>query len=304
MNIRGALPTREIERLVADFPGRIGFFIEDLTSGGSYEHAADERFPVASIFKVPIMIELFRQVEQGELSLDERRRLRGDISTHNCGVLHKMQGEPELTLRDYCELMIGVSDDMAADLLLQVVGLPRVNQTMTGLGFVNTRVCMPIGRWHYLMVGLVEEAINRQNDLVRAERARAGQIDFDSLPFQESLENNVSTPREMATIFERIYRGKLIGESASAQMLEMLKGCRHRNMIPRHLTPETAVAHKVGQSNRIRGDAGIVFLPTGPLVIAGLSLAIERGDQRPGREAIAEVSRLVVQAVCPQSTAD
>ena len=112
------LPTAACDQIAADFRGRIGFYIEDLTTGITHEYNADQRFPTASVCKVPVMIELFHQAETGNLSLDDRHRLHGDISTHGSGMLKLMEDEPELTLRDYCRLMISISDNMATDFLL------------------------------------------------------------------------------------------------------------------------------------------------------------------------------------------
>ena len=68
------LPREAIDRLAAGFDGRFGFYIEDLQSGVCHAGRADERFPTASVCKITVLIELFRQVEKGELALDERRR--------------------------------------------------------------------------------------------------------------------------------------------------------------------------------------------------------------------------------------
>ena len=142
-------PTEKPDRITADFHGRIGFYIEDLTSGITHQHNETQRFPTASVCKIPVMIELFRQVEEGRLSLDERRRLQGDISTHGSGLLSLVENEPELTLRDYCRLMVSVSDNMATDFLMGVVGLESINAMLDTLGFPNTRTSVTLGRYHY-----------------------------------------------------------------------------------------------------------------------------------------------------------
>jgi len=292
-------PKKEMDRIAGDFPGRIGVYIEDLSTGTTHQHDADRRFPTASICKVPVMIELFRQTEEGHLSLDERRRLMGDISTHGTGMLKLIQDEPELTLRDYCRLMISVSDNMATDLLIETVGLDAINATMDELGFGDTRVTMTLGRWHYMMVGLADEPCNRANDQVYLDRARTKGPDPESLSFQDSRDNNVTTAREMGIILSQLHKGQIVSPCASAAMIDMLKGCQDRRMIPRDLSPEISVAHKIGSSGRIKGDVGIAYLPTGPLVISALALADEptgRGD-----EAIAQISRLPVKALSPES---
>ncbi|MAG37035.1 MAG: hypothetical protein CL878_12435 [Dehalococcoidia bacterium] len=295
-------PAEALDRIAAQFPGRLGLYIEDLATGANHEYGAGHRLPTASICKIPVMIELFRQAEAGLLSLSERRRLSGDISTHGTGLLALLEDEPELTLYDYCRLMIGVSDNMATDLLLDVVGVSSVNTTLDALGFVNTRTSMTMGRCHYLMAGMVDQPCTRQNDEILLEHIRAGRIDPSSLPFQDGPQNNVTAPREMGAILGQLYRGQIVSAPASAAMISLLKGCQHRAMIPRHIAPDVAIAHKHGSSSRIKGDVGIVFLPTGPLIIAALALASRGADGNAGADAIAEISRLTVAALSPEST--
>ena len=292
-------PTAVYDQIATDFRGGIGFYIEDLTTGITHEHNADQRFPTASICKVPVMIELFRQVEVGILSLDERYRLQANISTHGSGTLKLMEDAPELTLRDYCRLMIGISDNMATDFLLKVVGLESVNVTLDALGFPNTRTSVTLGRYHYRMFGMDDVPCNRENDVLQQKRVETHGTDFNSLSFQNSLENNVATPRDMGSILKQLHAGQVVSPQASATMIEMLKLCNDRRMIPRDLKPDIPIAHKIGSSGRIKGDVGLVFLPTGPLVVSVFALANDDGVR--GDEAIAGISRLAVEAFSPES---
>ncbi len=292
-------PTAVCDQIAVDFRGRIGFYIEDLTTGITHEYNADQRFPTASVCKIPVMIELFRQVEIGSLSLDERYRLQGNISTHGSGTLKLMEDAPELTLRDYCRLMIGISDNMATDFLLRVVGLESVNTTLDAMGFPNTRTSVTLGRYHYRMFGMDDVPCNRENDVLQHKRAQTQGVDFNSISFQDSLENNVATPRDMGSILKQLHAGQIVSPQASTTMIEMLKLCNDRRMIARDLKPDIPIGHKIGSSGRIKGDVGLIFLLTGPLVVSAFALA--NGDGIRGDEAIAEITRLAVGAFSPES---
>ena len=298
-NEQSKFDTSKLDRIAADFRGRIGFHIEDLTSGVTHQYNEKLRFPTASICKIPVMIELFRQVEVGRLSLDERYRLHSEISTHGSGLLSLLEDEPELTLLDYCRLMIYVSDNMATDLLIGVIGLKSINATLDVYSFPNTRTSVTLGLYHYRMFGMDDVPCNRENDNMLNERPQAHGVNYNSVSFQDSLENNVSTPEDMAAILKRLYHGQIVSPGASATMLDMLKGCRDRRMIPRDLDPTLSIAHKYGSSGRIKGDVGIVFLPTGPLILSAFTLAAE--DNSHGDRVIAEISRLAVEAFSPVS---
>ena len=289
----------KLNRIASDFRGRIGFYIEDLTTGMTHQYNEKLRFPTASICKIPVMIELFRQVEVGCLSLDKRCRLHSEISTHGSGLLSLLEDGPELTLADYWRLMICLSDNMATDLLIDIIGLKSINAMLDMYGFPNTRTSVTLGRYHYRMFGMDSVACNRKNDNMLNERSRAHGVNHNTVSFQDSLENNVATPEDMAVILKRMYHGQIVSPDASVTMLEMLKGCRDRRMIPRNINPNLPIAHKYGSSGRIKGDVGIVFLPTGPLILSALTLASE--DNSQGDSAIAEISRLSVEALSPES---
>ena len=302
MQMSKQFPTAACDQIAADFRGHIGFYLEDLTTGITHEHNADQRFPTASVCKVPVMIELFRQVEADILSLDERHRLQGNISTHGSGTLKLMEDAPELTLRDYCRLMISISDNMATDFLLGVVGLESLNATLDAMGFPNTRTSVTLGRYHYRMFGMDDVPCNRENDVLQQKRAETHGTNFNSISFQDSLENNVATPRDMGNILKQLHAGQVVSPQSSAAMVNMLKLCNDRRMIPRDLKPDISTAHKIGSSGRIKGDVGLVFLPTGPLVVSAFALASD--DSVRGDEAIAGITRLAVEAFSPESIAE
>ena len=142
---------------------------------------------------------------------------------------------------------------------------------------------------------------NRENDVLQQKRAETHGTDFNSLSFQDSLENNVATPRDMRSILKQLHAGQIVSRQASTTMIEMLKLCNDRRMIPRDLKSDIPIAHKIGSSGRIKGDVGLVFLPTGPLVVSAFALASDDGVR--GAEAIAEISRLAVEAFSPESIA-
>ena len=290
--------SESIDRLLSSCPARIGVYVKDLDSGATYEHAADDLFPTASVCKVPVMVELFNQAHQGALSLDDRRRLDRSISIWGGGVLPMLRDAPELTLRDYCRLMIVRSEDMATDVLMGVVGFDAINATMDQLGFHRTRVNMTMGRWHALVCDMKEFPADHENHPRLLKRYYAGHRDWNTIASRGSLENNVTSPRDIGGLIEQIHLGRVVSPDASAQMLDMLKACTSRNMIPRDLHKLVPVAHKVGSGCGVKADAGVVYLPTGPLLVSVILF-----DKAGGAQWIGDVARLAVQALSPESIA-
>ena len=290
-------PASEMDAVAREFDGRMGFYFEDLSTGEAHEYAASRRYPTASVCKITVMAELFRQDAEGILSLDDRRRLEDRYSAHGSGQLKLMQDEPEITLRDYCRMMITISDNMATDVLMETVGIANINAFLDRLGCPNTRTSVTMGRYHYRMTYQDDLPTNRANDALQAEASAAGANDYKSISYSDSLENNVAAPGEMGSIMKRMHEGTLVGPEASSEMLEMMKEARDLRMIRRDLPREIVVAQKSGSSGRIKGNVGIVYLPSGPMIVSAFATA--NSNEVRGDEAIADVCRLAYSAFCP-----
>ena len=100
----------------------------------------DELFPTASVFKVPVIVELYRQVEAGAVSLEEELALREEDKVPGSGILQELSPGLMVTLRDLVSLMMIVSDNTATDLLIEKVGMENVNATLRRLGLKRTTV--------------------------------------------------------------------------------------------------------------------------------------------------------------------
>jgi len=295
------LPTSTIDQIPADFSGTMGYYIEDLNTGTIHQYNAAQRFPTASVIKIAVMVELFNQVEQGHRSLDDRHRLEGDIASHGSGTLSILKDNPELTLRDYCRIMIAISDNSATDFLMQTLTFDSINATLDQLGYANIRASMTLGQYHFAMAHMEHLPCTPENEELFTKRMAEGAKDYNSIPFTDSLKNNVAAPAELADLLKRIQGGEIVSQQASAAMIEMLKLCNDRRMINRDLDRKVEIAHKSGSSGRIKGNAGIVYLPSGPLLIAAFALA--NTDEANGGDAIGDVSRLAIEALAPECIA-
>ncbi len=291
-------PICEMDAIVEEFDGRMGFFLEDIATGETHECASSQRYPTASVCKITVMAELFRQDAEGSLSLGDRMRMQDRYSAHGSGQLKLMQDEPEMSLRDYCRMMMTISDNMATDLLMETVGIPNINAFLDRLGYSNTRTSVTMGRYHYRMTYQDDLPTNRANDMLQAEASAAGANDYKSVSYSDSPENNVAAPGDMGDIMKRMYEGTLVSPQASSEMLGMMKNARDDRMIRRDLPREIVVAQKSGSSGRIKGNVGIVYLPSGPMIVSAFATA-NSNDVRAD-EAIAEVCRLAYAAFCPE----
>jgi beta-lactamase class A len=131
---------RDLDTLLQDSDATVGFRVLDLDSGRAIEHRADELHVAASVFKVPVLVELFRQGSAGELDLERPVPVPVDGRAPGPFGISVMRDQLSASLRDLAWLMVGISDNAATDVICEAVGLDAVNATMRALGLERTRV--------------------------------------------------------------------------------------------------------------------------------------------------------------------
>lgn len=259
--------SHSVEQVAADFDGSIGVYARDFKTGRTFGFHQDELFCTASVFKLPVMVDLFRRAEAGELNLKDRRRVSERASRHGTGLLKCLRDSPELSLEDLCRLMIIHSDNIATDTLMEIADPESVTRTMEQLGFPKTRVSGNVTRMHYGLIGIDSSIGSLENDELLTQRSREGTLVVGGFA-DRSLGGNVTTPAEMGRLLEQLELGEVVSESASQQMLEIMRETASRSMIPKYLPPGTVVAHKVGGTWRVKADVGIAYLESGPVVMS------------------------------------
>jgi len=285
--------TDRLESRLVCFRGRIGVYAKDLASGVTYEHRGDERFPVSSVFKLFVLVHVFRRHEAGQLSLGERRSVPdAGVSRLGPGVLKYLRGRSSLSLLDHCRLMIVRSDNVATDVLMQTESPTAVNETLASLGLTASRVGGTCTEMVYRMAGWDPVVVSAESErevarrLTRAELREAGFADG-------SPGGTVSTPRELGALCERLLRGELVNAADTTRILDMLESASliSRSMIPRFLPEGTTVAHRAGGSWRVQADAGIVDVRGRPIVMA--VCAYHDPAETGAAELLADVSRML-----------
>jgi beta-lactamase class A len=228
--------------------------VKDLAGGGEILIQGDKVYPAASVIKVQILVELYRQAAAGIISLDDRCILRAKDKVTGAGVLQWMDDGLALTLRDLAHLMIVISDNTASNMLIDVAGIERINAFMRDFGMRDTVL------------------------------GRKFNIDPNATTYK-----NFTTARDMMVLFERLWRGDLLGAADTEEVLMVLKRQKFNEKIPLHLPSGTMVAHKTGEVSRTRHDTGIVFCGERPFVLC--VLAADLSHERAGDGCIARISR-------------
>ena len=248
---------REIDH---NLDGVLGVAIEDLTTGQQFYLREDEVFPQASSIKIAVLAEVYHQAQLSAEGATGKAKL-SDLYTVNASDLVPdsdiMQGltpyVTRITNRDLATMMVAVSDNSATNVLIDRVGMENVNGLMGSLGLTHTRL---------------------RRKMMDVKAAGEGR-------------ENVSTPREMMTLLEQIYRGKVLNREMTADFLKMLS-THKQSFIPRDLPDGVRTANKPGELEAVRTDSGIVFAQNRPYVICVMTTYLR--NERDGEDAIARIS--------------
>lgn len=270
----------EMQQVVSRFSGVIGVAVRRLDgdrSGLDVEMNARDVFPTASVIKLPIMVEAFRQHDRGDLSLDERLELIDEEKVTGSGVIQHLSAGLRLTVIDLVTLMIVLSDNTATNLLIERVGRERVNRTMKDLGCTKT-----------YLVGKLQLPPEKRND-----EQRQGVI-------------NHSTPLDMVNLLTSIYLGEAASKKSCEQMLSILQKQNLTAILGRHLPLdaeegelEARLGSKSGSIRGVRNDVGIVWGAASTYAVALFSKGCTDRLYRHENEAIlalAHISRILYQA--------
>jgi len=130
----------QLEKLAVKFPGRMGIFLKDLKTGREWAYHADELFPSASLVKVPIMASVFTKFRTNELDLDEQLVLRRDEKRGGSGTLRRLRSGTRVSVRRLLEKMITESDNTAANMLINRVGMDYLQNNFAKLGLNRTGI--------------------------------------------------------------------------------------------------------------------------------------------------------------------
>src|SRR5580692_3222551 len=208
--------------------GVMGVAIEDLSTGEQSFLREDEVFAQASSIKIAVLADLYLQAQQGKLKLAD---------------LYTVQSSD----------LVADSDNSAANVLIDRIGMENVNAMLDSMGLAHTRL---------------------RRKMMDLEAAKQGR-------------ENISTPREMMMLLGSISRGKLLNKESTAEFFRVLSTNKD-SWIPHDLPADVKIANKPGSLEGVRNDSGIVFVEGRPYVICVMTAFLE--NERDGEEAISKVS--------------
>jgi beta-lactamase class A len=246
----------EISGVDQNLDGVMALALKDLTSGETFFIHGDEIMPQASSIKITVLANLYLQAQQGKLKLMEEYTVRKEDLVDGSDIMLGLTPDvTKLTLRDLATMMVAVSDNSATNVLIRRVGMENVNAMLDSLGLHSTR-------------------LRRQMmDLKAASEGR----------------ENVSTPREMMTLLEKIYSGKLLNKEMTADFIKVLSTHKESSLL-QGLPDDAVAANKPGELEAVRNDSGIVMVKNRPYILCVMTTYLK--DEKDGSAAIRKISAL------------
>lgn len=226
-----------IQKQIASSGADVAVYFRTLDGTAQWSSRAGEPFHAASTMKIPVMIELFHQVQQGKLKLDDTLLIKNEFHSIVDGSIYTLSADDDSestlyhsegqtrTLRQLCDLMITVSSNFATNLMIEKLGVENIRTTVHQLGADGMNVLRGVE---------------------------------DSKAFEKGL-NNTTTATGLGVLLQAIAGGKAVDPESSRQMVEILEQQKFNEGIPAGLPSGILVAHKTGEITKIHHDAAIVY---------------------------------------------
>lgn len=281
MPLQRAQPTlaNRLGPLISAHKGRVAVAVKHLDTGETFFHDEDEEMPTASLIKFMIMLEVYLQVSEGRVGLDDKITLRKADMVPGSGILsYHFSDGATFPLRDAVRLMIVFSDNTATNLVLDKIGLDSTNKRLDSWGMTKTRLNAKV------FLGGKDSL-----DPVRTKKFGLGS----------------TTARETILLLEKVHQGKVVSPEVCKVMLGHMKKCDDKLKLKRFLPEGIELAHKSGTVEAARTDAGILYLPSGPVAICVLTAKNEDRswkDDNAGNVVIGRIAQRVVEHYAVKKT--
>ncbi|MBV8491546.1 MAG: serine hydrolase [Candidatus Eremiobacteraeota bacterium] len=246
---------RQIRSMAQQLPAASALEIFDLSTGDKAGFNAGQSMPAASTIKVPVMVEVFRQLAAGRFDLDHRVTLLAGDKDWGSGDLCDAPVGTTYAVSDLLLRMIDVSDNTATNMLIRLVGRHSINAEMLGLGLEHTHL---------------------------SEDVRT-----DDWSIRSTLR---TSPADLVRLLAMMARRELVDEWSSNEMVSILARDQINTLLPEPLPDDVMIAHKTGSLADTMNDAGIVYAEDAPYVIAVMTTQLPSANL--GRKFIRNVSKL------------
>jgi beta-lactamase class A len=231
-------------------------------NGERFAHNADRRYRAASTVKIPLMIEIYGQIDRGQRALSDDYIVTDADRANGSGVMLHLHAGARLNLNDLIYLMMSISDNTATNVLIDYAGMDAVNATMLEFGMTNSTL----------------------------ERKMRGR------PAEGNEPENWATPDDYITVLQAILEQKATSPESCDRMIAMLEKQTNTRRIARYLPEGEGIrwGSKTGSVTGVTNDVGFITTERGTLLLSIFCEGLP--DQHVGEQVIGDISRAAMSA--------
>ncbi len=287
--------------------GRVGIGAIDLQSGESWFRNGDRRFPMQSVFKLPVGVVVLKLVDEGKLSLDRPVTVsRQDFAPGQNSFLKDIKGNSaQFTVQNLLERSVGLSDNTAVDVLIRLVGgTGKVTTKLRQMNIQGIRVDRLERQLQPESVGLT----NFRSELADEQNYTAAVVKIPVAVKRAALDRYLTDPRDTATpkatlnLLAKLQSRQLLSERSTAVLLKIMTDSpTGQQRLKAGLPQGWLIAHKTGTGAEILGvgtatnDVGILTAPGKQMAIA-VYIAGSRASLETRERVMAQIAAAAVQA--------
>ncbi|MGE8205093.1 serine hydrolase [Heyndrickxia sp. NPDC080065] len=248
---------QQIEGIISHSPGNISVVLE-VDQQLIIDKDSKRVYSSASLIKVPIIMEAYRQAETGEICLNETIEIKENQKVGGSGVIQSLTNGISLTIKDVLTLMIIVSDNSATNMMIQLLGQDSINQFCQSLGCYNTRL----------------------------ERKL---MDYEA---RDKGYDNITSASDMMKFLQEIEQSNFLTEKSNQEILSILAAQQFQNKLPLLMDLDKVfVANKTGEIPGVEHDAAIIHYEDRKANVSVLIDQLEHNNQ--GREVMGKIGKAV-----------
>lgn len=282
---------------------KIGYSVVRIPDGKCVSHRGDELFPLASVFKIPVMLEFCRQMQDDvlPLNLDKQLTIKKSDLCIGSGKLKGASPNSKISVDKAVNMMITISDNTATDLIINTIGGRSLRSCMERWGLTHNKIFMTnrqawlisLGKGRLLPdsnpdhIASIWKSLNYNEQIALAEEVARDYADLSLRQFQSwedssgvgytfaqcrrcaEAVDNMSSPNDFSRLLRKLWNREILEEEWSEYALSVLAAQKYNTRIPKYLPKGTLTYHKTGTIAGVVNDSGIIISRSGePVAIS------------------------------------
>ena len=273
-----------ITKLTKTFSGKLGVYIRPFDSPEYYSLNAEKTWYIASATKLPVLVEVYRQIQRGLLNPTESITITEQDYVDGAGSTNWNKAGSTVTIQELTERMMIESDNTATDLLIKKVGLSNINQNLTryveqGFGPITTLLevrkivyqnihpqAKRLTNMDFITLKNIPSPVQKIEKIIEIINIPITNFTADS--YEQAYQHyyqkgfNSSTLIAYGKLLNKIIRQQIINPTYSQQILRLMRRCKTgKNRIKAGLPTTLLFAHKTGTQFKRICDMGIITQP-------------------------------------------